>query len=196
MMSKGTAEPYTLVSSVSFWPVKLLVIISCLYLRKIRAKTDGDSTQGATSEYVPGSNWVLSDASLSGVYGTPPLSPSCFLYAIAGCWQSLVEENSSWMLMEGLLAEVGVLQAQWIGDFPSSSSASLIWIRQEHTIVFMSHQPGHTEGCPWQLWVLCWLWEDRWQLSCHKIMEYYKQTVRELLYILPRQSYPFNRELT
>jgi len=30
------------------------------------------------------------------------------------------------MLMEGLLAEVGVLQAQWIGDFPSSSSASLI----------------------------------------------------------------------
>lgn len=49
-MSKGTAEPYTLGSSVSFWPVKLLVIISCLYLRerKIRATTDGGSTQGAT----------------------------------------------------------------------------------------------------------------------------------------------------
>lgn len=52
MMSKGTAEPYVLVSSVSFWPVKLLVIsLLCLgEKRMVRAKTDGDSIQGTTAE--------------------------------------------------------------------------------------------------------------------------------------------------
>lgn len=52
MMSKGTAEPYALVSSVSFWPVKLLVISLLCHgeERMVRAKTNGDSMQGATTE--------------------------------------------------------------------------------------------------------------------------------------------------
>lgn len=82
----GTAEPYTLVSSVSFWPVKLDIFLSSAlekrerYEPKLMESVHKEPLQNRSLAAT-----VSSVISLSGVYVTPLPMPSCFLYTIAKC---------------------------------------------------------------------------------------------------------------